>query len=323
MVIGGVERGKWWPSVRAAVRPRYHGVMRIIHHISDLHFGALDAPVAEGLVHDLAEQPCDLLVISGDFTQRARPGQYQAAADYRQRLPQPQLVVPGNHDIPLFDVFRRFAAPLANYKRFITSELRPFYCDDEVAVLGINSARSWTWSMKGFWKDGHISAEQLQDVSARMASLPSHLCKVVVTHHPFIPPPHERRHGIVRGALTALRQMEASGITLLLAGHLHMGYSGDVRTHHEAIRSSILSVQAGTATSTRRRGEPNAYNRIVIDGERIEISVRAWDGAKFERTVITEYRRIEGQWIAQEQLGFEPPGVAAGSTPLASEPLAK
>jgi hypothetical protein len=109
----------------------------------------------------------------------------------------------------------------------------------------------------------------------------------------------------------------------LLAGHLHMGYSGDVRTHHEAIKSSILSVQAGTATSTRRRGEPNAYNRITIDGERVEVAVRAWDGRKFERTVITEYRRQGGVWIPQEQLGVEPAGVAEGSAPLSSEPLKK
>lgn len=293
--------------------------MRVLHHISDLHFGKLDPPVAEGLVADLTAHPCDLLVISGDFTQRARAGQYQAAANFRQRLPSPQLVVPGNHDIPLFDVFRRFGAPLQYYKRYISDDLRPFYRDDEIAVLGINSARSLTWSMRGFWKDGAISREQLADVSTRMGNIPESVFKVVVTHHPFIPPPHKRSHGIVRGAGRALAQMEASGVDLLLAGHLHMAYGGDVRTHHEAIKSSILSVQAGTATSTRRRGEPNAYNRITIDNDRVEVAVRAWDGEKFQRTVVTEYRRVDHIWVPQEQRGAEPAGVAEGSTPLASE----
>lgn len=296
--------------------------MRVIHHISDLHFGRLDAPVAEGLVEDLAANPCDLLVISGDFTQRARASQYRDAAAYRRRLPEPQLVVPGNHDIPLFDVVRRFAAPLQFYKRYISTELRPFYLDDEIAVIGINTARSWTWTWNGFWKDGRISAAQLDDLTTKMAKLPGHIFKIVVTHHPFIPPPVERLHGIVHGAVGSLRRMEASGIHLLLAGHLHMGYSGDVRTHHEAIKSSMLSVQAGTATSTRRRNnEPNAYNRIVIEGNRVEIAVRAWDGRKFERTVITEYRRVENEWIPQEQRGSEPAGVVEGSTPLSSEPI--
>ena len=295
--------------------------MRVIHHISDLHFGALDAPVAEGLAADLLQSPCDLLVISGDFTQRARASQYKAAAAFRERLPQPQLVVPGNHDIPLFDVGRRFAAPLQYYKRYISDELRPFHGDDEIAVVGINSARSWNWTWTGFWKDGAISEGQLDDVANRMANLPEHVFKIVVTHHPFIPPPKERPHGIVRGATSALRKLEASGVHMLLAGHLHMGYSGDVRTHHEAIKSSIISVQAGTACSTRRRGEPNAYNRIMIDGDRVEIAVRAWDGKKFERTVLTEYRRVDGIWVPQEQVGVEPAGVAEGSTPLASEPV--
>lgn len=295
--------------------------MRVIHHISDLHFGALDGPVAEGLLADLAAHRCDLLIISGDFTQRARAGQYQAAADFCRRLPQPQLVVPGNHDIPLFDVVRRFAAPLQYYKRYITEDLQPFYQDDELAVTGINTARSWSWTWKGFWKDGAISDEQLNEVSQHMADLPEHIFKIVVTHHPFIPPPKERPHGIVHGAAKALRMLEASGVHLLLAGHLHMGYSGDVRTHHEAIKLSMMSVQAGTATSTRRRGEPNAYNRITIDGDCVEIAVRAWDGTKFERTVLTEYRRTAGIWVPQEQIGAEPAGVAEGSTPLASEPL--
>jgi 3',5'-cyclic AMP phosphodiesterase CpdA len=274
----------------------------------------VDPPVAEALVADLHAQPCDLLVISGDFTQRAREGQYRAAAEYRQRLPQPQLVVPGNHDIPLFDVVRRFGAPLELYERHITSDLAPWFADDEIAVLGINSARPWTWSLKGFWKDGHISREQLAALERQLEELPPHLFKVVVTHHPFIPPPRERPHGIVRGALRALNQLQASGVDLLLAGHLHMGYSGDVRTHHEAIKSSILSVQAGTAISTRRRGEPNAYNVIRIDRDRVQITVRAWDNEGFSPTVVTDYARIDKIWVPQEQRGREPPGVEEGST---------
>lgn len=293
--------------------------MRVIHHISDLHFGKVDAPVAEGLVADLAALPSDLLVISGDFTQRARPRQYEEAARFLERLPTPQLVVPGNHDIPLFNVYRRFAAPLKNYQRYITTDLRPFFVDEEVAVLGINTARSWTWTLNGFWKDGRISRAQLEDVKTRMSQISERVFKIVVTHHPFIPPPKQRPHGIVRGALHALRQMQASGVDMLLAGHLHMGYAGDVRTHHEAITSSILSVQAGTAISTRRRGEPNAYNRIVIDGQRVLVSVRAWDGTRFVPTVTTEYTRIDDIWVPKEHRGEEPPGVSEGATTVVTE----
>src|SRR5215208_4115910 len=138
--------------------------MRVINHISDVHFGRVDAPVAEGLVEDLKENPCDLLVISGDFTQRARAGQYREAAAYCARLQQPQIAVPGNHDIPLYDVIRRFFFPLNRYRQYITKDLRPFYKDEKVAILGMNTARSWTWNWNGFWKDGRISEEQLLDV---------------------------------------------------------------------------------------------------------------------------------------------------------------
>jgi 3',5'-cyclic AMP phosphodiesterase CpdA len=272
--------------------------MRTIAHISDLHFGRIDPAVVEGLVHDLSDRAPSLLVCSGDFTQRGRSRQYADARKLMTRLPQPQLCVPGNHDIPLFDVFTRFVMPLRRYRNFITRDLRPYHVDDELLVLGINSARSFTWSLDGFWKDGRISEEQLLDIELRAKDLPPHVFKIVVTHHPFIPPPGERLHGIVHGAARALDAMERHGIDMLLAGHLHMGYSGDVRTHHEAVKRSILSVQAGTATSTRRRGEPNAYNWITIERDRVRIDVRAWDGARFGPATTRQFVRTDANWRA-------------------------
>lgn len=279
--------------------------MPTIAHISDVHFGRTDPAVVEGLVEDLAARSPSVLVASGDFTQRARTGQYREAAAFLARLPGPQLLIPGNHDIPLYDVVRRFLFPLHRYRRHITRDLRPVVRNDGMIVMGMNTARSFTLSLDGFWKDGAISEEQLLDVKLQACDLPPELFKVVVTHHPFIPPPRERPHGIVRGARRALATMELCGIDMLLAGHLHMGYSDDVRTHHEATKRSILSVQAGTATSTRRRGEPNAYNWITIEKipgsasktyDRVTIEVRAWDGKHFVPDVATRFTRTEGIW---------------------------
>ncbi len=270
--------------------------MRTLIQISDIHFGTVDDNIAAGLVRDIETQACDLLIISGDFTQRARRSQYQAAAEFRQRLPQPQLVVPGNHDIPLYDVTRRFLAPLHNYRRFIDSDLFPQFVDDEIAVLGVNTARPWNWTMKGFWKDGRLSADQLFEIEHRLGEIVEGRTKILVTHHPFIPPP-VRRYGVLLGAERALRQLQPLGIDLLLAGHLHVAYSDDVRAYYPEITSSMLSVQAGTAASTRRRGEANSYNVIAIERDCVSIKVRSWNGEQFTASNTTEYRRSDKGWF--------------------------
>jgi 3',5'-cyclic AMP phosphodiesterase CpdA len=288
--------------------------MRTIAHISDLHFGKVDPPVVEGLVADLAAHRPDLLVVSGDFTQRARARQYQDAAAFLRRLPGPQLVVPGNHDIPMYDwgFIPRFVTPLRNYRRFITRDLRPVYRDDELFVLGINSARSFTQ------KSGWISEEQLLDVKLRVCPLPPSVFKVVVTHHPFIPPPREPGADVIIGAETYLDEMEACGVDMLLAGHLHLAYHDDLRSHFKAAKRSILSVQAGTATSTRRRGEPNAYNWITVSPDLCTVAVRAWCNGRFEESLVTRYRRVNGVWereaqVPVDEVGEKVTGMPAGT----------
>lgn len=282
--------------------------MRRIAQISDIHFGAEDPPVVEALEADLKAQPYDLLVISGDFTQRARGGQFRAAMDFIRRLPGPHLYVPGNHDVPLFDVTRRFLAPTGKYRKHVTRNLRPVFHDEQMLVMGLNTARPFTWTWDGFWKDGKVRAEQLLHVNRICLETPDELFKIVVTHHPFIPPPGERAHGVVHAAPRALRTMEAVGVEVLLAGHLHTNYSGDVRTHHEATKRSILSVQAGTACSHRRRGEPNAYNLLTVEAaafdgvpcDRLGVQVRELVDGAFRDGAHTGYEKREEGWIQVE-----------------------
>lgn len=277
--------------------------MKTIVQISDLHFGRVDRPVAEALVGDVHAQSPTLLVVSGDLTQRARQWQYDAASKYLKRLPRPQLVIPGNHDIPLFDVVRRFFFPLTRYTRTISPDLRPVFRDDGLLVIGINTARAFSFSWNGFWKDGRISSEQLLDVKLRACDVPPSTFKVVVTHHPFIPAPGEEFKGMVHQGRRALDAMEQCGVDLVLAGHLHRGYSGDVRTHYETVKRSILSVQAGTAISTRRRHEPNAYNVIQIDApNRLTIAVRQWDGGKFINGAVTRFEKKDDAWHRGESM---------------------
>lgn len=269
--------------------------MRTLAHISDLHFGAESPRLADALRADLDSINPALVVVSGDLTQRARCRQFQAAQSWLERLPFPKLVVPGNHDIPLFDLARRLLSPLGRYRRFISEELNPFYEDDEIAVLGLNTARSLSW------KSGRISRRQIALLEHSLRLVPAHKFNVVVTHHPFIPPPGEQTAGIdlVGCAAAALAVIDASCVDLLLAGHLHSGYTGDVRSYYPATRRSIVVAQAGTAISHRLRGRANGYNVIHLEKELMRIVVRCWKGQQYQSEPPLDYKLIKEEWRLQ------------------------
>jgi 3',5'-cyclic AMP phosphodiesterase CpdA len=268
--------------------------MPTIAHISDLHFGAEDPVVAEGLLQDLADLQPTMVANSGDLTQRARASQFKAARAYLDRIPFPQLTVPGNHDIALYDVIQRFLCPLCRYKRYVTPNLAPRYDHDQFVVFGVNTARSFTW------KNGRISVEQIEEIRQAFCSLPFAQFKVLVTHHPFVPPPDDPTPALVGRGGEALDVLDHCGADLLLAGHLHRHYNADAKTHYVRVKRTILVAQAGTAISHRRRDEPNAYNLITLIPPQVEIQVRAWTGRKFEPVTAVRYQKIENQWTKKE-----------------------
>jgi len=264
--------------------------MKILAHISDLHLGTEDKKVAESLVEELSGLKPSLLVISGDLTQRARKKQFLEAKQYINRLPKPQLIIPGNHDIPLFDIFRRIFMPLKRYKKYLTKELAPFFLEDGLAVIGLNTARAYKW------KNGEISAEQIELLKDRLCNISDECFKVVVTHHPFIPPPDGGLEDLVNRAQLAVDVIDPCGIDLLLAGHLHHGYTGDIRKHYPSSRRSVIVAQAGTAISKRTRKEANSYNIIYVNGDTFEISVKVFRENEFVEQHRTRYKYTEGQW---------------------------
>lgn len=267
--------------------------MRTIAHLSDLHFGTVDPVIADGLARQLQSLKPSLVVVSGDLTQRARRGQFLEAKRFLERLPRPQLVVPGNHDVPLYDVLRRFGSPLGRYKSVIQTELNPTYSDEELFVAGVNTARSLTW------KSGRVSEDQIAQLRERLKGARGRF-KVIVTHHPFIPPPMSPEAGIDLGrAADALTVLEDYRVDLLLAGHLHHGYAGDTRAHFDSARRSIIAAQAGTATSRRVREEPNAFNWITLDQATITIQMMAWDGSRFTQASTQCYTLTGDAWIPE------------------------
>lgn len=266
--------------------------MRTLVHLSDLHFGRVDAALLDPLrdfVHRVAP---DVVVVSGDLTQRARSEQFEQARAWLDTLPGPQIIVPGNHDISLYNVFRRFVEPLKRYKRYITEDLSPVYIDDEIAVLGVNTARSLTF------KDGRVNEEQVGKIRAQLAGVDPRVTRIVVTHHPFDLPEHGDEKDIVGRAGMAMQAFAECGVDVLMAGHLHASHAGSTAERYQMGDYAALVVQAGTATSTRGRGEVNSFNVLRVEHERVEVDRYGWDvvGGKFELMSTEKFLRSGNVW---------------------------
>jgi 3',5'-cyclic AMP phosphodiesterase CpdA len=250
--------------------------MKLVIHMSDPHFGQADPVVAEALLEELNALRPALVAISGDLTQRARTAQFMAAREWLDRLASPYLVVPGNHDIPLFDMFRRFGAPRERYMHYISSDLAPSFVDDELAVVGLDTTKTFTV------KHGKLTREQAERVAALLAPHTSHW-RILVAHHPF-----EHASGVDE----ALPLLESAGIDLVLTGHLHKTQFGEDLAHRNE-RHTMIAVHAGTSMSTRLRGEPNGYNQLHIEGDRVRIVHREWRDLRFVDAAEKLYRRTE------------------------------
>lgn len=276
-------------------------------HLSDLHFGAHDPEVVAVLEAQVNEEKPDLVVISGDFTQRARTEQFREACEFLGRLRDAGhdvLAVPGNHDVPLYDVLRRFLSPLTRYKRFIDETLCPYHELQGVTVLGINTARSLTFS------DGRISHEQMAFIRTSFERSDPNSLRVLVTHHPLFALPvgetDEVKQAVGRHEL-ALDAVADAGVDMLLAGHHHTASTHSARDLVTRAGPALV-VQAGTATSVRLRDDTQSFNRIDIQGDLVCVTLQAWTGGKFEPKSMQRYEREDDYWrLAGQENALDEP----------------
>lgn len=262
-------------------------------HLSDLHFGAHEPALVAAVERKIDEAEPDLVVISGDFTQRARTEQFQEACRFLERLRDAGhdvLAVPGNHDVPLYDVLRRFLSPLTRYRRYVDDTLCPLHEVPGATVLGINTARSFTFS------DGRINEEQMAFIRDTFERADPDTMRIVVTHHPLfaLPVDGDAARAAGRSDL-ALDAIADAGVEMLLAGHNH---EASIHSARDLVTRAgpALVVQAGTATSVRLRGQGQSFNRIEVDAPNVTVVVETWNGTEFTAEDAQRYSRRGDHW---------------------------
>ncbi len=237
-----------------------------ILQISDVHFGPFYVPEAgEALLRAVQELENDVIIVSGDFTQRAKREQFEAARSFLDRLPDlPTVVTPGNHDVPLYRVFERVFKPYALYQEYISKDLDMVLRSEEAVIVALNSTKPLRAIV-----NGRIARWQLRFVEAAFRDAPADALRIVVAHHHFAPAPDYEGGQVMPKAKRAIDCFTDLKVDMVIGGHLHRAYIGNSLDVYpgEDRDHGIIIVQSGTSTSRRGRArerEKNSFNHIRV-----------------------------------------------------------
>jgi 3',5'-cyclic AMP phosphodiesterase CpdA len=250
--------------------------MTLLLHISDTHFGTEQPAVLAAVQKLVAAQLPDAVILSGDITQRARSAQFAAARRFCDSLGVERLLaLPGNHDIPLYNVAARLFSPYAAYSACFGDALEPELDFADVLVVGVNTTRPHRH------KDGEVSPAQVRRVVGRLQDARPDQLRVVVTHQPACVMRPQDEKDRLHGGEDAVRAWAAAGADLVLGGHIHLPYLADLCAHRVKTPRPLYCVQAGTALSHRvRHGTPNSLNLVrwnPVAGAARKVRVERWD----------------------------------------------
>ncbi|WP_424934132.1 metallophosphoesterase family protein [Amaricoccus macauensis] len=262
--------------------------MRRLLHMSDLHFGRVAPELQQPLLDAVERLSPDLVAVSGDLTQRARSSEFRAARAFLDRLPAPWLAVPGNHDVPLYNLAGRLIAPFRGYRRWISRQLEPLHRDPEMTLVGVNTVDPHAHQR------GKIGRRAIRRAAARLGQGDTDMMRVLMVHHPFSHLPGEPK-ALMKGAQAGIEALSDAGVNMVLSGHLHVWRADPVATRLGGAQT--LQIQAGTGLSTRRRGEENDFNLIEIDGRSVQVDrYAATSDLSFGRVASVGFHRTATGW---------------------------
>lgn len=249
--------------------------MRRLLHISDIHFGRPHlSELSDAILAFVEERRPDLVVVSGDLTQRAKPREFRQARAFVDRLSAPTICVPGNHDVPMYRFWERVFSPYGAYRKHFAEDMEPLFRDDELYVVGINTAFGWTID------SGRITRRQLERLAMQFEQAPDDLLKIVVAHHHLVPPRRFGTQKVTRRAAEAVDLFSEAGVDLILSGHLHQSFIANTEEFYPKERPPVVILHSGTTTSNRGRGSEKDKNTcywIELGRELIKVSLLRWE----------------------------------------------